>query len=42
MKVLINILVDGRRESGQTYDSDIPLDAILLERDSVGIILTNE
>ena len=42
IKALIDMPVDGRRESGDTYDSDIPLDSIPFERDSLGVVLTLE
>lgn len=42
MNALIDLPVDERRESGETYDSDIPLEPILLEQDPLDVVLTDE
>ena len=42
MKILIDLPADERRESGETYDNDIPLKLIFLERDPLGVVLTDE
>ena len=41
-RTLIVVPAGGSSELGEAYDSDIPLEPILLERDPVGVVLRDE